>query len=231
MHETRLETGAEIPYWRRVTTQIWVVLSFGWRFASTNQKHYPDLGSDASSVRNFCTRSLDVSLSLRGKPRNASFFYICLLDFRTLVCHLYNLSSRLCHLNNHNMLRRSSMYYNRHDGWLESNEEVAIWTVSTRPSNSRRRFCRSEVDTSAFNKLRDILERKGSQWDCAVGHFYVGRVWFVSRAEDGEWCSDEHDCCNSCEFKEVMFIVLAKTYQQGKRGFLTNTAMSRIWQK
>ena len=84
---------------------------------------------------------------------------------------------------------------------------------------------------SAFNKLRDILERKGSQWDCAVGHFYVGRVWFVSRAEDGEWCSDEHDCCNSCEFKEVMFIVLAKTYQQGKRGFLANTAMSRIWQK
>ena len=28
-------------------------------FASTNQKHYPDLGSDASSVWNFCTRFSD----------------------------------------------------------------------------------------------------------------------------------------------------------------------------
>lgn len=126
------------------------------------------------------------------------------------LCHLYNLNSRVFHSYNHNMLRRSSMYYNRHDGWLESNEEVAIWTVSTRPSNSRRRFCRSEVDTSAFNKLRDILERKGSQWDCAVGHFYVGRFWFVSRAEDGEWCNDEHDCCNSCEFKKSCLLSLLK---------------------
>ena len=30
------------------------------KFASTNQKHYPDLGSDASSVRNFCARFSDV---------------------------------------------------------------------------------------------------------------------------------------------------------------------------
>ena len=27
------------------------------KFASTNQKHYPDLGSDVSSVWNFCARS------------------------------------------------------------------------------------------------------------------------------------------------------------------------------
>ena len=36
-----------------------IVLSRG-KFASTNQKHYPDLGDDMSSVRNFCSRSLDV---------------------------------------------------------------------------------------------------------------------------------------------------------------------------
>jgi len=29
-------------------------------FASTNQKHYPDLGSDASSVWNFCALFSDV---------------------------------------------------------------------------------------------------------------------------------------------------------------------------
>ena len=42
------------------TCQIGVVLRIGWKFASTNQKHYPDLGSDASSVWNFCTRFSDV---------------------------------------------------------------------------------------------------------------------------------------------------------------------------
>jgi len=32
----------------------------GWsKFSLTNQKHFPDLGGDASSVWNFCTRSLD----------------------------------------------------------------------------------------------------------------------------------------------------------------------------
>ena len=44
------ETSAETPYWWRVTTQIWVVLLIGWKFASSNQKHYPDPGSDALSV-------------------------------------------------------------------------------------------------------------------------------------------------------------------------------------
>ena len=30
------------------------------KFASTNQKHYPDLGSDTSSVWNFCRRFSDI---------------------------------------------------------------------------------------------------------------------------------------------------------------------------
>ena len=38
-------TSSEIPYWWRITTQIWVVFLIGWKFASTNEKHYPDLGS------------------------------------------------------------------------------------------------------------------------------------------------------------------------------------------
>ena len=54
------ETNAEIPFWWRDSTKIWVVLLIGWKFSSTNQKHYPDLGSDASSVWNFCTRFSNV---------------------------------------------------------------------------------------------------------------------------------------------------------------------------
>ena len=57
------EASAEIPYWWRGTTHIWVVLLIGrvaWKFDSTNQKHYPDLDTDASSVWNFCVRFSDV---------------------------------------------------------------------------------------------------------------------------------------------------------------------------
>ena len=42
------ETTAEIPYWWWVTIQVWVVLLIGWKFASSSQKHYSDLGSDTS---------------------------------------------------------------------------------------------------------------------------------------------------------------------------------------
>ena len=65
------ETSAETPYWWSVTTQIWVVLLIGWnKFptipGTTNQKHYLDLGSDASSVWNFCAGFSDVIT--REKP-------------------------------------------------------------------------------------------------------------------------------------------------------------------
>ena len=51
-------TKNSIP--RRATSLIRrVVLLIGWKFASTNQKHYPDLGSDTSSVWNFCARFPD----------------------------------------------------------------------------------------------------------------------------------------------------------------------------
>ena len=40
------ETSAEIPCWWRVATQIWLGLLIG----RASQKHYPYLGSDASSV-------------------------------------------------------------------------------------------------------------------------------------------------------------------------------------
>ena len=41
-----LEMSTEIPYWWRVTSQIWVVFLIGraaCEIASTNQKHYPNL--------------------------------------------------------------------------------------------------------------------------------------------------------------------------------------------
>ena len=51
-------TSAEIPHWWRVTNQIWIVLPIG--RGTTNQKYYPNLGSDTSSVWNFCRRSSGV---------------------------------------------------------------------------------------------------------------------------------------------------------------------------
>ena len=48
------ETSAEVPYWWRITTQIRVPRG------TTNQKHHPDLGSDTSSVCNFCAWFSDV---------------------------------------------------------------------------------------------------------------------------------------------------------------------------
>ena len=47
---------AEIPYWWLATIQVWEVLLIGWKFASSNQKHYPDLSSDMSSLWHFCSQ-------------------------------------------------------------------------------------------------------------------------------------------------------------------------------
>ena len=52
-------TSTKIPH-RWGVTKIWVVLLIGWKFASTNQKHYPVLGIDASSVWIFYSRFSDV---------------------------------------------------------------------------------------------------------------------------------------------------------------------------
>ena len=54
------ETSAEIPYWWYIATQIWVMLLIGWSKFSANKKHFPDLGSVKSSLRNFCTHLSDV---------------------------------------------------------------------------------------------------------------------------------------------------------------------------
>ena len=58
------ETNADIPYWWRVTTQIWVVLLIGWTQISHAARSIRSTtqikGSDASSVWNFCARSSDV---------------------------------------------------------------------------------------------------------------------------------------------------------------------------
>ena len=48
-------------FYREIKSDQWeLVLLIGWsKFSLTSQKHFPDLGSDTSSVWNFCTRSLD----------------------------------------------------------------------------------------------------------------------------------------------------------------------------
>ena len=52
----------QIPYWwcAFMTTKFWVVLLISWKFASASQKHLPHLGSDASSVWNFCSCCSDI---------------------------------------------------------------------------------------------------------------------------------------------------------------------------
>ena len=47
---------------------FWLVVPLE-KFASTNQKHYPDRGSDTSSVWNFCSRSSDVIKELKQLRR------------------------------------------------------------------------------------------------------------------------------------------------------------------
>ena len=62
-------------YGSQARRQIWVefVVETRWNFVSTNQKHYQDLGSDASSVWNFCARYSDVVLrGLKWRPRETS---------------------------------------------------------------------------------------------------------------------------------------------------------------
>ena len=70
-------TSEEIPYLWRVTTQIWVVLAIGWKFASTNHKHCQVLASDTSSVWNFCNSFLRRLFA--GKPMVASGIVGCFL--------------------------------------------------------------------------------------------------------------------------------------------------------
>ena len=52
----RMGTSAEIPYWWRITTKIWVVLLIGraaWEICFNQSKARPRSGSDTSSLWNF----------------------------------------------------------------------------------------------------------------------------------------------------------------------------------
>ena len=55
------ETSVEILYsMMRHYPDLGYADLIGWKLASSNQKHYQDLKSDASSVWDFCSRFLDV---------------------------------------------------------------------------------------------------------------------------------------------------------------------------
>ena len=69
------EMTIEIPHWWCTTTQIRVVPLIGWKIASSNQKHYPDLGSDRSSVWNSCGCFSDIiSKGTSGGVRKCGLF-------------------------------------------------------------------------------------------------------------------------------------------------------------
>ena len=60
--EVRVQEFHTDDVFLRLRVSIWLLLFFGWKFASDNQKHNvnPDLSSDASSIWNFCARFSDV---------------------------------------------------------------------------------------------------------------------------------------------------------------------------
>ena len=69
------EMTIEIPHWLCTTTQIRVVPLIGWKIASSSQKHYPDLGSDRSSVWNSCGCFSDIiSKGTSGGVRKCGLF-------------------------------------------------------------------------------------------------------------------------------------------------------------
>ena len=68
------EMTIEVPHWLCTTTQIRVV-PLGWKIASSNQKHYPGLGSDRSSVWNSCGCFSDIiSKGTSGGVRKCGLF-------------------------------------------------------------------------------------------------------------------------------------------------------------
>ena len=70
---------------------FWLVMPRG-KFAPTNQKHYPDLGSDASSVWNFCTCFLDlISQGNQRRHREVSSYFLRLYALTNLKSNGSNL--------------------------------------------------------------------------------------------------------------------------------------------
>ena len=66
-------TSAEIPYWWRVTAQIWIVLLIGWSKFSTPRDQ--DLGGDTSSVSN--PQTLFTRKSVMASPSVSCFLRLC----------------------------------------------------------------------------------------------------------------------------------------------------------
>ena len=79
---------------------FWLVMPHG-KFAPTNQKHYADLGSDASSVWSFCTCFLDlISQGNQGRHRKMlvifSGYMLCEFEILELICLRCWRSRMLC---------------------------------------------------------------------------------------------------------------------------------------
>ena len=74
----------------RTGKRFWLVMLHG-KFAPANQKPYPDLGSDASSIWNFCTCFLDlISQGNQGRHREVSSYFL-----RLYALWIWNLGSNL----------------------------------------------------------------------------------------------------------------------------------------
>ena len=102
LHNLRLYTpvvrGTSVPTWGWififVTIQIWVVLLIGWSKFLTNQKYYPDLGSDAPwyGISELVSQTLFGGEASNGVRKFRSFSYVKLGHLRVEMPHLMRLS-------------------------------------------------------------------------------------------------------------------------------------------
>ena len=75
--------------------RLWLVMPRG-NFASTNQKHYPALGSDTSSVWNFCSCSSVAKKSAVFQAKGLREIFLFYFFYRLPSCHILRyLSIRL----------------------------------------------------------------------------------------------------------------------------------------
>ena len=127
------ETSTKIPYWwRSLATHILVLLLIGWRtFRSRlTKKHYPDLGSDPSSVWNLCSLCSDVIL----RENHSCFRWVSILRLtkrQTFWRHLKR--STRCH-------QEGSKWGGSFDDWRLYFSNFHGWRLNFRAFDGWRLF-------------------------------------------------------------------------------------------
>ena len=111
---------------------FWLVVPRG-KFATTNQKHYPDFGSDTSSVWSFCVRSPDV-ISRENQQwlcGMSAFFLGCFKsNHRHSELTNRNVALRAAHCNSRIWICRKKRYQRKE--WEQRKKRFIFLAVSRR---------------------------------------------------------------------------------------------------